>query len=144
MMGHKLLPWLSLLALTVPVTAQPGYLTARALLERERPQDVQLSPDGRYLAVQIGKADLKRNRVDSKICIFESAGDLSKPKRVLAGASGLRWAPDGQSFALAQQGALKVGKVESSALKTSSKASGKDTHFPPTVASWPLLLRSAI
>jgi dipeptidyl aminopeptidase/acylaminoacyl peptidase len=97
------------LALMSPGWAQPEF-TARALIDRPRPQECQFSPDGRWLAVQVGQPDWKANRVDSEVRIYR-VGHWEKPEVTLSRADSARWSADSRLLLWSRAGKLWVGST---------------------------------
>lgn len=100
--------------------AQPT-LTPRVLAESERPVDVQMSPDGRFLAVEVTQGSVAKNKSSNELRIYAVGG--SHPLTVVKPGYASRWSPDSKQLLcqkdeglwLCASGAWKwnrVGKVE--------------------------------
>jgi dipeptidyl aminopeptidase/acylaminoacyl peptidase len=83
-----------------PALAQARRFSADDLPRIVRLSDPQLSPDGKSVAVVIGRANLVDNRWDGQLTLIDVA---TKASRVLTvdrrGVGSLRWAPDGRALA---------------------------------------------
>jgi len=100
---------LMILACSPLAAAQPA-LTPKALIEYPRVQDCQLSPDGKWLAVQQGQVDWKDNRVNVEVHLYR-VGE-SQPAHVAKDVAGVRWAPDSSKFLFQRKGDLWVCSVD--------------------------------
>lgn len=100
--------------------AQPT-LTPTALIESERPVEVRMSPDGRYMAVQVARGSVAENKTQGELRIY--AVGSHRPLSVSKGSFSPRWSPDSkqllcsrhQGLWLCASGAWKwrrVGKLE--------------------------------
>lgn len=77
-----------------------------------RTQDCQISPDGRWLAVQEGVPDLAGNRVNSRVVVYDTASGqvrFSEPD-----VTRVRWSPDSRSFLCSRKGAVWLRPLEGS------------------------------
>lgn len=79
-------------------------LTPKAMIERERPLECQMSPDGRWLAVQVGKVSWKANRVESELQVYQVGN--SQPMLRLPHASSPRWSADSSQLLCHRYGGL--------------------------------------
>lgn len=97
---------LSIVALGPATLAQaPKPLTLVGLAEIPRVQDVQLSPDGRFVSYMLARADWKANRQIPHIWRQAIVGGA--PVQVTNGATGesiARWSPDGATLAFLARG----------------------------------------
>jgi len=96
-------------ALSLPLGAQP--LTPQALITRERPQSCQLSPDGQWLAVQVGRVELASNRVVSEVRLYRTGE--SRPRQSFTDASSPSFSPDSRQLLCHRKGGLWVAGVKS-------------------------------
>ncbi len=112
--------WLLLGLLSAGAWGQP-ILTPRALIESERPTSCAMSPDGKYLAVEVTRPSIKANRAFGEMRIY--ALGAASPLTVLKNASGARWSPDGKQLLCQRAGGVwvsgtgqwkwrRVGKIE--------------------------------
>jgi dipeptidyl aminopeptidase/acylaminoacyl peptidase len=77
--------------------AQPRRMTFDDVLALKAVGDAQLSPDGRWIAYTVTRADLEQNASDSDIWLVPAAGGA--PVRLTTnrkGDSSPRWSPDGR------------------------------------------------
>src|SRR5262245_13313201 len=78
-----------------PVAQSPQPLTLIRLAEIPRVQDVQLSPDGRFVSYMLARADWKSSTLLAHIWRQATAG--GPPAELTSGDSGellARWSPD--------------------------------------------------
>jgi dipeptidyl aminopeptidase/acylaminoacyl peptidase len=83
----------------------PRPLTLISLAEIPRIQDVQLSPDGRFVSYMLARADWKANRLVAHI--WRQATDGGTPLQITNGDAGdatARWSPDGRTLAYMTRG----------------------------------------
>ena len=84
------------LALAFPAFAQTRRLSADDMPKVVRISDPQISPDGKTIAMTVGRANLKEDRYDTEIDFVDIA---PKSLRVMTherhGISSVRWSADG-------------------------------------------------
>jgi dipeptidyl aminopeptidase/acylaminoacyl peptidase len=81
--------------------------TVQELLKVRRVADPQLSPDGRWVAYQIGVPDVAANRSRTQIYVVPAGG--GEPKQLTSGPSSAttpRWSPDGRKIAFLNGGQI--------------------------------------
>ena len=109
-----------LIALALLLAARP--FTPEELLQTRRPDDVQVSPDGRWVSVTVRQKNLEENRDDKDIWLLPmqaggagSAGDGRSPKGGALEARQFtrngksehaRWSPDGRALLIVREGQL--------------------------------------
>src|SRR5262245_13240317 len=92
-------------ALRAQARATGRPLSLVSLAEIPRIQDVQLSPDGRFVSYMLARADWKANRLITHI--WKQATDGGAPVQLTqtdAGESLARWAPDGRTLLFLARG----------------------------------------
>jgi dipeptidyl aminopeptidase/acylaminoacyl peptidase len=95
----KRLPLLLLSALSLTTIAWADPVTPESLYAGERPSAVALSPDGKFLCVQIATADVSKNKNYSQIRVYSMPiGRDSEPLTTIKDASGATWSPDSKNF----------------------------------------------
>ena len=87
------------LLLGAPALAQNRRFSADDLPKIVRLSDPQLSPDGRAVAVVVGRANLIDNRWDGQLTLIDVASKASRVLSERRGISNLRWAPNGRALA---------------------------------------------
>lgn len=80
--------------------AKAKKLTIDHLLKIKRPGDMQISPDGKWVAYVVRQNDLDKDKGKSQIWMTSTDGEVTIPLTAkYAGASTPRWNPDGSSIA---------------------------------------------
>ncbi len=104
--------------ITVPVFAddkmKSSQLTVDHLLAMQSPGDIQISPDGEWIAYNVKRNDEAKNKNFSQIWISSVDGKSSLAMTApFAGASSPRWNPDGSTLAfLGKRGKDKEAKSQ--------------------------------
>jgi dipeptidyl aminopeptidase/acylaminoacyl peptidase len=100
------------LALAFPAFAQTRRLSADDMPKVVRISDPQISPDGKTIAMTVGRANLKEDRYDTEIDFVDIA---PKSLRVMThdrhGISSVRWSADGASIAYLADDADKKAQI---------------------------------
>ena len=100
------------LALAFPAFAQTRRLSADDMPKVVRISDPQISPDGKTIAITVGRANLKEDRYDTEIDFVDIA---PKSLRVMThdrhGISSVRWSADGASIAYLADDADKKAQI---------------------------------
>ncbi len=96
----------------LPVAAQRPHFSADDLPKIVRITDPQISPDGKTIALIVGRANLKEDRYDTEIDLVDIA---SNKLRVMThdrlGISSLRWSRAGDELAFLAQDANKKAQI---------------------------------
>ena len=107
-----LLPFSAILGQAPAVaSSSPGTVSGWKTEDTQRftsVRDVQLSPDGRWVAFQIGRTDLAANHRSSVVAVMATDGSSAPRTLTPEGASDRspRWSPDGHHLAVLSHGAL--------------------------------------
>jgi dipeptidyl aminopeptidase/acylaminoacyl peptidase len=111
----------------------PKPLTLIGLAEIPRVQDVQLSPDGRFVTYMIARADWKAGRLVSHIWRQAVAGGA--PTQLTSGESGeflARWSPDSRTLLYLSRGQIWLTPAEGGTPKQLTRhATGVNGTAPP-------------
>src|SRR6185503_15163810 len=94
---------------TRPAAQTPRAITLISLAEIPRIQDIQLSPDGRFVSYMLGRADWKADRILTHIWLQPVSG--GPPTQLTAGAAGealARWSPDSRTLLFLTGGQISV------------------------------------
>jgi len=93
---------------------KPAHLTIDHLLKIKRISDIQISPDGNWIAYVVRKNDLDDDKGHSQIWMTSRDGKTTLPLTAdYAGASSPRWNPDGSTIAfLGSRGKDKDTKTQ--------------------------------
>ena len=109
---RKLIAAVFLCVASADVWGQARVFTADDLPKIVRVGDPQISPDGKTIAVTIGRANLKEDRWDSEIDFVDVA---TKTMRAMThdrmGVGSPRWSPSGDRLAYLAQDANKKGQI---------------------------------
>jgi dipeptidyl aminopeptidase/acylaminoacyl peptidase len=115
--------------------SQTKVFTADDLPKIVRVGDPQISPDGKTIAVVIGRSNLKEDRWDSEIDLIDIA---SKQMRAVThdrmGVGSPRWSPSGDRLAYVTQDANKKGQIY--VLPMSGGDSMQVTHAKTSVSGF--------
>lgn len=77
-----------------------SLLTVEHLVAMKSPRDVQISPDGNWVAYVVNRNDTKKDKGFSQIWMTSADGETTLPMTAAyANASSPRWNPDGSSLA---------------------------------------------
>ena len=118
--GWTVKRWVLMALLNGVVWGQP-VLTPRALIESERPTGCAMSPDGKYLVVEVAQPAIQANRQFGEMRIYALGG--AKPLATFKNAGGARWSPDSKQLLCQRAGGVwvcatgkwdwrRVGKIE--------------------------------
>ncbi len=89
-------------------TASPKRFTADDFAKVVRVSDPQISPDGKSIAITVGRANLKEDRYDNEIDLVDvSSHNLRVMTHGKLGAGSPRWSPTGDRLAYLAQDADK-------------------------------------
>src|SRR5437016_3650249 len=89
-----------LLFIAVPALAAKRPLTGEDGVMLKRPQDAQISPDGKWVAFHYNEPQLKTGQRNSDIWLVPTSG--GEPKKLTNGPKSdtrARWSPDGKTIA---------------------------------------------
>src|SRR6266851_4676813 len=104
----------AILAISAQPAAQaPRAITLISLAEIPRVQDIQLSPDGRFVSYMLARADWKADRLLTHIWLQAVSG--GPPTPVTAGAAGevlARWSPDSRALLFLTGGQISIVAVD--------------------------------
>jgi len=94
--------------------AKPSLLTIDHLLGLQTPSDVQISPDGKWIAYIVKRKDEDKDKQFSQIWMSSSDGKKTLPLTAsYANASSPRWNPDGSTLAfLGKRGTDKEAETQ--------------------------------
>ncbi|MBV9956853.1 MAG: PD40 domain-containing protein, partial [Acidobacteria bacterium] len=98
-----------LLAATGVVAQQSAQFTINDLLKVRRLSDPQLSPDGKWIAYNVGDVNMDANKAINQIYLLPVGG--GEPKQLTNGSSSSstpRWSPDGTRLAYVNGGQLMM------------------------------------
>jgi len=116
-------------------------MTFADLAAMERVSQPQLSPDGQWIAYEVGKPDMDANRVTHNIWIVPTAG--GEVRQLTRGGSDQRprWSPDGRriAFVSAREGTPQVYVVApegGDAMRLSSLSTGADNELWSPDGKW--------
>ncbi|MEI6485538.1 MAG: S9 family peptidase [Sphingomonadales bacterium] len=103
-------------ALAMALLLTTGPLAARGLSADDLPKlvrigDPQIAPDGKSVLGVVGRANLKDNRWDGELTLFDVATKASRVLSRRAGLNSVRWSPDGRSVAFLAQDANNRAQV---------------------------------
>lgn len=107
-----------LLVATGVVAQQSAQFTISDLLKVRRLSDPQLSPDGKWIAYNIGDVNKDANKAINQIYLLPVGG--GEPKQLTNGATSSitpRWSPDGTLLAYVSGGQIMLMKVASGEMK---------------------------
>jgi dipeptidyl aminopeptidase/acylaminoacyl peptidase len=107
-----------LLVATSVVAQQSAQFTISDLLKVRRVSDPQLSPDGKWIAYNIGDVNKDANKTINQIYLLPVGG--GEPKQLTNGATSSttpRWSPDGTLLAYVSGGQIMLVKVASGEMK---------------------------
>lgn len=129
----KRLPALLLTAFTLTLNglAAAEPVTPESLYASERPSAVALSPDGRFLCVQVATADVAKNKNFSQIRVYTTPiGADSQPVATIKDASGVKWAPDSKNFLYV---ASTEDKSQAFLCRADDWSTSQLTHHPSSI-----------
>ena len=92
------------LLLALLLAARP--FTPEELLQTRRPDDVQVSPDGRWASVTLHHKNLDSNKDDKDVWLLPLRGGPARQLTRTGTAEHARWAPDGGALLLTREGQL--------------------------------------
>ncbi len=107
------LPAIAALSILAPFTAaQSGRFSPDDLTKIIRISDPQISPDGKTIAIIVGRANLKDDRWDNELDFVDvRTKELHAITHDRLGVAWVRWSPDGTRIAFLAQDAEKRGQI---------------------------------
>lgn len=122
-------------------TQQRRAMTFLDLVAMERVSGPQISPDGKWIAYEVGTVDLDANRVAHNIWIVAAEG--GEPRQLTRGGSDQRprWSPDGRKLAFisAREGTPQVYWIAldgGEAMRLTSLSTGADNELWSPDGKW--------
>src|SRR5262245_34803873 len=116
-----------------PLAQGPKALTLVSLAEIPRVQDVQLSPDGRFVSYMVARADWKAGLLVAHV--WRQAVSGGPPTQLTSGESGellARWSPDGSTLLYLSRGQIWLIPAEGGTPKQLTRhATGVNGSAPP-------------
>jgi len=116
-------------------------ITFRDLAAMHRVSGPQISPDGNWIAYEVGIADLQANRIVRNISLIAAKG--GEPRQLTQGGSDMRprWSPDGRRilFLSAREGTPQVYSVSvegGDATQVTSLSTGADNQLWSPDGKW--------
>ena len=98
------------LVLALLLAARP--FTPEELLATHRPDDIQVSPDGKHAAITVRQKSLEQNRDLKDIWLLALPGGEAKQFTRNGKSEHARWAPDGKSLLIGRERQLWLYPLE--------------------------------
>ncbi len=128
---------LALGAAAIPAAAQSRHFSPDDLPRIVRISDPQISPDGKTIAVVVGRANLKEDRYDSEIDFIDVA---TRQTEVMThdrlGAASPRWSADGHRLAFLAQDVNKKAQIFLLSVAGGDALQLTHSKTPVTLLAW--------